>query len=169
MITFTTVTTIDDTEFDALFWASLPSLDGGTYPWKLHGTLTDLEKRDHLRARFNAMLTDGLVWRVADDDGVLMLNAGTQNGASAKWSLSLVKPDAADSKAWLYGADYRNARNAYWTSLGVTSFVLETAGANTAVYNHVLAVEAANALGVPMSYSSAVVTPDYTAVEFTIG
>ena len=169
MITFATVTTIDDTEFDALFWASLPDLDAGSYPWRLHGTLTDLEKKDHIRAGFDRLLTDGFVWRVSDDDGVLMLNAGVQDGTTATWLMGLVKPNAANSKSYLYSEDYRNARNAYWTSIGITSWTLETAGANTPVHTHLLSRQTANAIGTTLTENSREVTPDLTLMDLTVG
>ena len=74
MITFATVTTIDDSEFDNLFAASLPSLNAGSYPWALYGNLTDAQKKEHIRAGFDRMLTEGFLWRVSDDDGALLLN-----------------------------------------------------------------------------------------------
>ena len=140
MITFATVTTIDDTEFDALFWASLPDLDAG-----------------------------GFVWRVSDDDGVLMLNAGVQDGTTVKWLMGLVKPNAANSKSYLYSEDYRNARNAYWTSIGITSWTLETAGPNTPVHTHLLSRQTANAIGTTLTENSREVLPDLTLMELTVG
>lgn len=169
MITFATVTTIDDIEFDSLFWASLPELDAGSYPWHLYGTLTDLEKRDHIRAAFDRLLIDGFVWRVSDDDGILMLNAGVQEGATAKWLLGLVKENAAASKAYLYSEDYRNARNAYWAQIGITSWTLETAGANTPVHTHLLNRNAANAIGKTLTETTREATPDLTLMELTVG
>lgn len=169
MITFSTVTSIDDTEFDALFWASLPELDAGSYPWHLYGTLTDLEKKDHIRAGFSNVLDDGFVWRVSDDDGVLMLNAGLQDGTTAKWVMGLVKPNAAGSKAYLYSEDYRNARNAYWAEIGITSWTLETAGANTPVHSHLLSRQTANAIGTTLTENSREVAPHLTLMDLTIG
>lgn len=169
MITFATVTSIDDAEFDSLFWASLPSLDSGSYPWHLYGTLTDLEKRDHMRGNFNRLMADGFVWRVSDDDGVLMLNGGVQEGTTAKWLVGLVKPNAAGSKSYLYSEDYRNARNAYWTEIGITSWTLETAGANTPVHTHLLNRNAANAIGKALTENTREATPDLTLMELTVG
>lgn len=169
MITFETVTSIDDAEFNELFWASLPSLDSGSYPWHLYGTLTDLEKRDHMRGNFNRVMADGFAWRVSDGDGVLMLNAGEQEGATAKWMVGLVKPDASGSKSYLYGEDYRNARNAYWTAIGITSWTLETAGANTPVHTHLLSRQTADAIGTTLTENSREVTPDLTLMDLTVG
>lgn len=169
MITFATVTTIDDTEFNSLFWASLPSLDSGTYPWHLHGTLTDLEKRDHIRAIFDRLLAEGFVWTVSDDDGVLMLNAGVQDGTEATWLLCLLKPDAAGSKSYLYATDYQNARGSFWTSRGVTSWTIEIAGTDNAVNDHINSVNAADSIGGTLSQATRELTPDLTVTDATIG
>lgn len=169
MITFATVTTIDDAEFNDLFAASLSDLDSGSYPWHIFPTMTDIEKRDHIRAGFDQLLTDGFVWRVSDDDGVLMLNAGIQDGTTAKYLMGLVKPNAAGSKSYLYGEDYRNARNTYWTSIGITSWTLETAGPNTPVHSHFLSRQTANAVGGTLTENSREVTPDLTLMDLTVG
>ncbi len=169
MITFTTVTSIDDAEFDTLFTASLPALNNGSYPWHLFGSMTDTQKRDHIKANYERMLTEGFVWRVADDDGVLLLNAGVKTGTTAKWVLGLVKPDANGSKAYLYGEDYRNARNAYWTEIGITSWTLETAGANTPVHAHALARQQADAIGATLTESTDEIAPNLTLMNLTVG
>ena len=148
MITFETVTSIDDTEFQSLFDDSVADLDAGAYPWSLFPNVTtNTQKRDHLRATFNDLLTNGIVWRVYDDDGVLMLNAGKKSGSSITWLVGLVGQDANGSKSYLYSSDYTTARNAYWTSISITGWTLETAGENTPVHNHIKSRETANAIG----------------------
>jgi len=168
MITFETVTSINDAEFNELFWASLPSLDSGTYPWHLYGTLTDLEKRDHIRAIYDRLLTEGFVWTVSDDDGVLMLNAGVQDGAEATWLLCLLKPNAAGSKSYLYATDYQNARSSFWASLGVTSWTIEIAGTDNAVNRHMASQNEAGTVGGTMTETARVLTPDLTVTDATI-
>lgn len=169
MITFQTVTTINDDEFDALFAASLSSLNAGSYPWHLYGDLTDTQKKEHIRAGYDRMLTEGFLWRVADDDGVLLLNAGVKDGTTAKWVLGLVKPDANGSKAYLYGEDYRNARNAYWAEIGITSWTLELAGTNTPVHTHALNRQQADAIGKPLTEDTQEVAPVLTLLNLTVG
>ena len=170
MITFATVTSINDDEFDDLFAASLPSLNAGSYPWHLYGDVTtDAEKKAHIRSGFDRMLTEGFLWRVSDDDGVLLLNAGVKTGTTAKWVLGLVKPDANNSKAYLYGEDYRNARDAYWTEIGITSWTLELAGANTPVHTHALNRQQADAIGKTLTESTEEVAPVLTLMNLTVG
>ena len=169
MITFATVTTIDDSEFDDLFAASLPSLNAGSYPWELYGNLTDAQKKEHIRAGFDRMLTEGFLWRVSDDDGALLLNAGVKTGTTAKWVLGLVKPDANNSKAYLYGEDYRNARDAYWATIGITSWTLELAGANTPVHTHLLNRQQADAIGKLLTEDTQEVAPVLTLMNLTVG
>ena len=109
MIRFETVTTIDDTEFDTLFNASLSVLDEGAYAWHLFPEVDTVEqKKIHIRAAYDRLLTEGFVWRVYDDDGVLLLNAGTQTGNRATFLLGLVKPNAAGTKSYLYTDDFNN-------------------------------------------------------------
>ena len=170
MITFATVTTIDNAEFDELFAASLPSLNAGSYPWHLYGNVTtDAQKKAHIRSGFNRMLTEGFLWRVSDDDGVLLLNAGVKTGTTAKWVLGLVKPDANNSKAYLYGEDYRNARDAYWAEIGITSWTLELAGANTPVHTHALNRQQADAIGKTLTESTEEIAPVLTLMNLTVG
>lgn len=170
MITFETVTTINDAEFDALFTASLPEMDAGSYPWgQFPAVNTDAEKKALIRGAYDRLLQDGIVWRVYDDDGVLLLNGGVKTGTTAKWVLGLVKPDANNSKAYLYGEDYRKARNAYWAEIGITSWTLETAGANTPVHAHLLNRQQADAIGTTLTESTEEVTPVLTLMNLTVG
>lgn len=170
MIIFETVTTINDNEFDDLFAASLPSLNAGSYPWYLYGDVnTDSEKKALIRSGFERMRTEGFLWRVADDDGVLLLNAGVKTGTSVNWVLGLVKSDANGSKAYLYSEDYRNARNAYWTEIGITSWTLETAGSNTPVHAHLLARQQADAIGVTLTEATHEIAPNLTLMNLTVG
>ena len=169
MSTVATVTSSDEAEFNKWFWASLPSLDEGSYPGLLYGTLTDIEKRDHIRASYDRLLSDGFLWRVFDDDGVLMLNGGIQNGATVSWLVGLVGPNSAGSKSYIYTEDYRNARNAFWTSIGITSWTLETAGPNTPIHQHLLNRQQANAIGLSLTENERELTPDVTLMELTVG
>ena len=87
MITFETLTSIDEGEFDRLFFASLRYLDGGSYPFWVCGQLIDTQKRDHYREAYLRMLqhSDGAVWRVSDESGALMLNSVMKNGSVLHW------------------------------------------------------------------------------------
>lgn len=170
MITFSTVTSIDDTEFDDLFAASLSDLDAGSYPWHLFPQIVTVEdKKAHMRAAYDRLLDDGIVWRVADSDGVLLLNAGEQTGNTISWVLGLVKPDASGSKSYLYSEDYRNARDAYWSQIGITSWTLETAGANTPVHTHLLNRQSANAIGTGLAESVRELNPNIVLMDLTVG
>ena len=170
MITFETVTNIDDTEFQSLFDDSVAYLDAGAYPWSLFPNVTtNTQKRDHLRAAFNDLLTNGIVWRVYDDDGVLLLNAGIKTGNTLSWLLGLVKADANGSKAYLYGDDYRNARDAYWTNIGITSWTLETAGENTPIHNHLKSRVTANKLGKSLTANERTLSPVASVFDLTVG
>jgi len=151
MINFETVTSIDDTEFNILFDASLAVLDAGAYPWHLFTEVNSVEeKKAHIRAAYNRLLTEGFVWRVYDDDGVLLLNAGVQTGNRATFLLGLVKPNAAGTKSYLYTEDFNTARNAYWAEIGITGWTIETAGKDTPIHNHFKNRNSASKLGASM-------------------
>ena len=169
MITFATVTSIDDTEFNDLFLASLAALDSGSYPWQVFPTMTDMEKRDHIRAGFDTFLSDGIVCRVSDDDGPLILMGGVQDGSVVTWHIGLTKPNAAGSRSYLYSDDYRAARDAYWAQIGVTQWILATAGADTPVHEHMRSRQTANKLGPSMTETSREVVPDLTMMDLTVG
>lgn len=170
MITFSTVTSIDDTEFDDLFAASLPDLDAGSYPWHLFPQIVTVEdKRSHMRAAYDRLLEDGIVWRVADSDGVLLLNAGEQTGDTLRWVLGLVKPDASGSKSYFYSEEYRNARDAYWSQIGISGWTLETAGANTPVHTHFLSRQSANAIGTGLTETVKELNPDIVLMDLKLG
>ena len=170
MITFSTVTSIDDAEFDDLFAASLADLDAGSYPWHLFPQIaTVADKKAHMRAAYDRLLEDGIVWRVADSDGVLLLNAGEQTGDTLRWVLGLVKPDVSGSKSYFYSEDYRNARDAYWSQIGITGWTLETAGANTPVHTHLVSRQAANAIGGTLTENVRELTPGLTLMDLTVG
>tara|TARA_B110000285_G_scaffold221850_1_gene275316 strand:- start:76 stop:591 length:516 start_codon:yes stop_codon:yes gene_type:complete len=162
MINFETVTSIDDTEFDTLFDASLGVLDAGAYPWHLFTEVNTVEqKKAHIRAAYDRLLTEGFVWRVYDDEGVLLLNAGVKTGNRATFLLGLVKSNAAGTKSYLYTDDFNNARNAYWTEIGITGWTIETAGRNTPIHTHFSNRNSASKLGASM-------TEEETTFEHTL-
>ena len=170
MITFSTVTSIDDTEFDDLFAASLTDLDRGSYAWHLFPQImTTDDKKSHMRSAYDRLLKDGIVWRVADSDGVLLLNAGEQTGDTISWLLGLVKPNASGSKSYLYSEEYRNARDAYWSEIGISSWTLETTGANTPVHNHFLSRQTANAIGTTLTENVRELNPSLTVMDLKVG
>lgn len=152
MINFETVTTIDDTEFDTLFNASLAVLDAGAYSWHLFTNVDTVEKKKaHIRSAYDRLLTEGFVWRVSDDDGVLLLNAGVKTGNRATFLLGLVKPNAAGTKSYLYTDEFNNARNAYWTEIGITGWAIETTGRDTPIHNHFSNRNSTSKLGASMN------------------
>lgn len=151
MITFETATSIDDTEFNTLFDASLAVLDAGAYPWHLFTEVNTVEqKKLHIRSAYDRLLTEGFIWRVYDDNGVLLLNAGIKAGNRATFLLSLIKPNAEGTKSYLYTDEFNNARNTYWTEIGITGWTIETAGKDTPIHKHFSNRSGASKLGAVM-------------------
>ena len=170
MISFETLTSIDEGEFDRLFFASLRYLDGGSYPFWVCGQLIDTQKRDHYREAYLRMLqhSDGAVWRVSDESGALMLNAGMKNGSALNWCCSLIGVNTAGSRSYLYSDEYRNARDAYWQEIGVTTWTLETAGPNTPVHQHVKRRITSNTLGGSAVETVRPINDDITLLDIAI-
>lgn len=136
MITFETVTSINDAEFNELFWASSSYMDRSNYPYWIHGLRDPEDRKQHVRAEFDQYLTDGVVWRVSDGDLVLGLSAGELANNQLTWYQSLVGPNADGSRSYLYDDTYIAARNALFTSLGITSWVVEITGQDNSMHEY---------------------------------
>ena len=169
MITFETVTSIVDSEFDDLYDASISVLNDGSYPWHIFGAFHDVEKKNHIRGTFNRLLTDGIVCRVSDGDRPLILMAGNQDGTTVTWLVGLTQGDSSGSKSYLYSDEYRSARDAYWTEIGVTQWVLEIAGQDTPIHQHMTSRQTANKLGPNMAETSRELSPSVTIMNLTMG
>jgi hypothetical protein len=122
------------------------------------------QKKEHIRLGFQKFLTEGFVWRVFDDNGVLTLNAGVKEGDRATFLLGLVKPNNSGTKSYFYTDEFNNARNAYWVELGITGWTVETTGKDTPIYNHFNNRKEASKLGSNMT-EKIVVIRDSTIVE----
>lgn len=152
MIILETVSTIDDAMFDKLFGHSIEDMDAGSYPWHLFPSVeTFAQKRDFIRAAYERLLVDGIVWQMFVDDTPCMLNAGVKEGSIIKWLLGLVGPDASGSKSYLYSQDWVDARSVFWDQVGVTGWTLETAGVGTPVDIHLKNRQASNTVGATMT------------------
>ena len=147
MITFQSVTSIDDTEFNVLYEASSFYMDRSNYPYWIHGLRDPEARRQHIRAEFDRWLTDGVVWRVSDGGLALGLSGGELADNRLTWYQSLVGPNAADSRSYLYDDAYIAARNAWLTSLGATSWVVEITGQDNSMHEYYKQLRAEGKLG----------------------
>ena len=129
---FQTFSSIDNTEFSTIFQDSLPILDAGSFPWHLYPqVISQSDKEIHIRDAYNRALEDAeaFVWEVREDnDKLLLLNVGTIDGINVKWFLSLISPNTAGTKSYLYSDEYKAARNSFWAGYGVTTITMETFG-----------------------------------------
>lgn len=149
MIKYEVITSIDDAVFERLYNECKVDMDAGSYPWHLFPRVsTDEQKIAHLKASFlsTAESTGGLLFRVVEDGRDLMINAGTLTNASLFWFLGLIGNDASGSKSYLYRSDYIQARDAFWVSQGISSWRVETMGAGTAMYDHLINAINANTI-----------------------
>lgn len=149
MIKYEVITSIDDTVFERLYNECKTDMNAGSYPWHLFPSVTtDEEKITHLKTSFLAAAEaeGGMLFRVVEDDRDLMINAGTVTGTSLFWFLGLIGRDANGSKSYLYRSDYVQARDDFWVQQGISSWKIETMGAGTAMYNHLISVINANTI-----------------------
>ena len=112
MITIEEITSVAGAEFDALFSASLPYMEGGTFDWVFLGNpVSEEEKREAVRAKFQEIIdtpqTKGVLWR---KDGVAIHIAVGSIDAFDEgyitWVMAIYGPDADGSKSWLYSQPY---------------------------------------------------------------
>ena len=112
MITIEEITSVSGAEFDALFSASLPYMEGGTFDWAFLGSpASEEEKREAVRAKFQEIIdtpqTKGVLWR---KDGVAIHIAVGSIDAFDEgyitWVMAIYGPDADGSKSWLYSQPY---------------------------------------------------------------
>ena len=160
---FQTFSSIDDTEFTTIFQDSLAVLDAGSYPWHLFPlVISQDDKKAHIREAYNQHLTESFVWEVREANGkLLMLNVGTIEGDTVRWFLSLISPNTAGTKSYLYSPEYSAVRNSFWASHGVSTFTMESFG--TTIGQHV----ASRVSSGTMYGTSAEAARDLTAVELT--
>ena len=136
MISFQTVTTIDDEEFNSLYRDSSYYMDRSNYPYWIHGLRDPEERRSHVRAEFDRWLSDGVVWRVSDGDLAIGLSGGEISNNMLMWYQSLVGLNAEGSRSYLYDDSYIAARNALFTSLGVDGWVVEITGEGNSMHEY---------------------------------
>ena len=112
MITIEEITSVAGAEFDALFSASLPYMEGGTFDWVFLGNpVSEEEKREAVRAKFQEIIdtprTKGVLWR---KDGVAIhIAVGSIDAFDdgyITWVMAIYGPDADGSKSWLYSQPY---------------------------------------------------------------
>ena len=136
MITFQTLTSINDAEFDTLYEASSFYMDRSNYPYWIHGLRDPKDRKQHIRVEFDRWLTNGVVWRVFDGDLALGLSGGELVDNRLTWYQSLVGPNAGGSRSYLYDDNYIAARNELFTSLGTTSWVVEITGQDNSMHEY---------------------------------
>ena len=112
MITIEEITSVAGAEFDALFSASLPYMEGGTFDWAFLGDPdSEEEKREAVRAKFQEIIdtpqTKGVLWK--KDDVAIHIAVGSIDAFDEgyiTWVMAIYGPDADGSKSWLYSQPY---------------------------------------------------------------
>ena len=168
MITFQTVTTIDDDEFNSLYRDSSYYMDRRNYPFWIHGLRNHEDRLAHIRAEFDRFLEEGVVWRVSDGDLAIGLSAGEISDGRLTWFQSLVGLDANGSRSYLYDDSYIAARNALFTSLGVSSWVVEITGEGNSMHEYYKRLNEQGKLGSSVSEEVTDVGSGLTIVRITV-
>ena len=112
MITIEEITSVAGAEFDALFSASFPYMEGGTFDWAFLGNpASEEEKREAVRAKFQEIIdtpqTKGVLWK--KDDVAIHIAVGSIDAFDEgyiTWVMAIYGPDADGSKSWLYSQPY---------------------------------------------------------------
>lgn len=175
MIVIEQLQSIDDDTFDALYEASSPHLDAGSYPWELQ---TGVDTYEQKKARFKVILDSALnnpfkesviVWGTYKDGRLVMLNVSYKEEDTYVWILSLVAPDDAGSRAFLYSTEYAEARTSFWKSLGLTRWIVECCGPGTPIYLYQQKAHSTGAIEENVIESSKFVAGvEFTRFEYTI-
>ena len=125
MIEHSVFTSIDEISFDQLFADSLAALDSGTYPWP-DGISTEQEKKDYFRSIIETILTfDNCLCIKSVDSGTKNTSAiiGTVVDGKMYGAISLLSPDLAGSKSYVYDSAVRDNLKMVMLLHGATEMV----------------------------------------------
>ena len=112
MITIEPVYSAEMPEFEQLFQASLPAIDGGSYHWPVMGNPETYEDKlagfkEYADGFLRAQNGRALLWRV---DGVPVHFAvgffNINDPTYITWAIGLYGPDGNGSRGWLYSDEY---------------------------------------------------------------
>jgi hypothetical protein len=143
MFVWEKIESINEQDFNRLFDASLPSMDGGSYKWDLFpNVVTEEQKRNHIKTLFEHFINveDGIVFQVRQDDKVLQYNAGTLANNHLTWSIGLIGRDVNGSKSFMYAEEYHDAEAQFWSDMNIQSWEMQTAGQGTTMHDHVMKI-----------------------------
>jgi hypothetical protein len=137
--TFTNITSFTDAEFDHCWSTSEADMLAGSYPFHLYPQVTTTaEKKQFIKDAFTEKCSDSnwIVWKIEDEDTIIMLNAGQVSGTNLAWEMSLIGQNNAGSKSWMYDQNMTTARNTWLASIGCTTMEMCTPNADSKIYNH---------------------------------
>ena len=137
--TFTDITSFTDAEFDHCWSSSVTDMEAGAYPFHLYPHLTTTaEKKQFIKDAFNDCCADStwVVWKIEDEDTIIMLNAGKVVGTNLEWKMSLIGQNDAGSKSWMYDVNMTTARNTWLAGKGCTTMEMQTPNENSKIYDH---------------------------------
>lgn len=137
--TFTDITSFTDAEFDHCWNASETDMIAGSYPFHLYASLTTTaQKKAFIKEKYNDYCADSnwIVWKIEDEDTIIMLNAGVVVGTNLEWRMSLIGPNDSGSKSWMYDVNMTTARNTWLNGKGCTTMEMITPNADSKIYDH---------------------------------
>ena len=167
MLTFHIINSINEDTFNNLYEQSIQYLDSGTFPWGDLPTMTDVEKKNHIRSRFDLVkrAPRSVIWEVRKGDLPLMLNVGYIKKTMLLWRLGLSGVDEKGSRSWLYHESYRTARDAFWEEIKVEGYQM-SAVEGQSVYSHAQSRQNIAELKSNISIEG-VVSPGVVDIKFT--
>lgn len=102
------------------------------------------QKRAFFKAKYMKYIKAGppaFCWKISDESGTLMVNAGILNGTRLDWYLGLTARDANNSRSWIYHPNWLSASHAFWAENGITtiSAIFANENSNNSARNYTLA------------------------------
>ena len=111
-------------------------MDRSNYPYWIHGLRDPEDRRRHVRAEFDRWLSDGVVWRVSDEDLAIGLSGGEISDGRLWWYQSLVGVMQKARALTCTMIPTLRQGNALFTSLGLNSWVVEITGDSNSMHEY---------------------------------
>lgn len=135
MITYNNVTNLNNIDYDRLFQSSYPLIDNN-FVWPIFVSTFEQKKQYYYEQLVQAV--DGS-WAIKSSEDRLLMYVVELDGIQVEFSCGFIEqdrcfrphwfltaPDNNGSRNWLYTADNRNAKSAFYQSLNITSYKVST-------------------------------------------
>ena len=115
-----TITGLEDIDFDDLYSKSLDRLESGNYNWP-EGVTDSIEKKEFIRNHFikTLQLPGSFIYKCVIDGVVVGVHVGYRRGPIQYHIMSLIGPDANNSRAFIYDPLVQTNHKSYLKAQGV--------------------------------------------------